>query len=244
MPYATRADCYAIVAADAFVSRPRNVVAVDKVANVMTLPSHGFVAGQILTFILEGNATPGAIGMPTGNPALPSGLSASLTYAPIVVSSDLFQVAALPNGPSPVPLITSGAPMFGVRIDSGWFLDQGLENASGDLDEVLTAYGAPLLPDPTTGKYPRVIRTTTARLAIIDAISALGIQHPEYARSVTMALSGWEDRVRGFMASWVQGKPTNPEATDQNDVPDDGAVATNSIMQGRTPDMAWVTGML
>lgn len=223
MAYATRLDVYAVIAASAFVARVRDIPSVDPIANVLSLPNHGFAPDQPITFVIEGNQTPGNIAMPGGLPKLPSGLSASLVYYPLVgASSDLFQVATTIGGPA-VALGSAGLPKFGVRADVGWTIDRNLIMASGDVDEALLGYSTPILPDPITGKLPQSIVNVTAALCAKRSLFALGVQHPDHQAALAPILNDWRQTVNVAMAAWVMGKPTNPAATDQTNVPDDAA---------------------
>jgi hypothetical protein len=216
MPYATIADIYAkALRAESFVSRARVVASADPIANVLNLPGHGFVAGLLpaLTFLPIGAPTPGAFAM-AGAPAIPSGLSPSTLYYPQPIGSDLFQVATTPTG-SPVALVDAGTPLFGIRIDVATTLGLLLVSQASVIDEVLTNYDPPILPDPVTGLYPEILVTTNARLVAQASFTVFGMAHPQYETSLAAQLAGWQEDVKAAMDRWFAGRAINVHPQDQ-----------------------------
>jgi hypothetical protein len=208
--YATRDDVYALgLPPQAFTARPRMVEAVDPVANVLTISQHGLNSADVLTFIVEGNLQPGAPAM-VGAPALPSGLSASSVYYPLLIgSSSLFQVA-LSVGGAAVALGSAGTPKFGMRVDPGPKLDRLLLDASARVDQHLTNNEPPINVDPSTGLYPQILVGLVARMAARDAIVVFGIAHPDYAASAK-ALNDARAEDVSLLKAFLADMPIRPE---------------------------------
>ncbi len=243
MAYATIGDIFSkALRAEAFIARPRAVASADPIANVIALPSHGFTAGLLpaLTFVLMGNATPGAFGMPSGVPTLPVGLSVSTRYYPLPLGGDLFQVAASPSGP-PVALLSAGAPLFGVLVDTTATLAALLDStAAFPLDEALTNYDPPIIRDPMTGLFPEVIVTVNALLAARAALPVFGLAHPQYEKSLDAMLVGWQANVTSAMERWVKGKPINVRPQDQTS----GYLESAARASSDRPPQGWTRNTL
>lgn len=233
MAYAERDDVYAELSEQAFVMAPRPVgsppssltLDFDRTTGIIRLPGAGLTADDVVMLLA------------TGGGSLPGGASSLTAYYPLPgAASGLYRLAATPSG-TPLTFSSQGLG-WSVLIDHGRRIDKHLADTAAIIDEHLTAHSTPLKRDPTTGRYPQVIVGLNARMTARKASISLQVNVASYRVAVDR-LFAIEKQDLILLADWKSGKPVYPEPTDQNDTPDDAALATNS---GVT--MAWVTGAL
>lgn len=223
MSYATRDELFLLaLAASAFVAYARPFDAVDAATATIRIKGHGLSNDDLITFEC-----------PTGT--LPTGISQFVTYHPIVVSGDLFQVATTAGG-TPIASWSDPGDGWGVAVDMNRRLDLHLADASAFVDEHLTAHEPPIDPDPTTGKYPQVLVGVTARIAARKAIGSLETENPQYKVAIDRLLAS-EPADQVILADWKRGKPVQPRPVDSTTVADNSARASSS----RTA-IPWTTG--
>lgn len=227
--YATRDDVYLLgLSAQAFVVRARPIAKValdvDAATGTIRLEAHGFSSLDALLF----SSTSGG--------ALPEELSAFVYYTPIVLGSDLFQVADPTTG-API-VFTEQGQGWSVGYDPARRLDRHLEDEASVIDEHLSAEAPPIQRDPITGKFPQVLVGLNARMAARSAVTSLQIENPAY-RVARDRLDAQEAQDLAMLQSWLAGKPINVRPIDQTTVPEMGARAS----YGRRSS-GWNTGML
>lgn len=216
MTYSTNDDVYLLaLSAQAFVVLARPFDAVDATTATIRLKAHGFSALDIIAFEVMDGGT------------LPTSVSQFTSYYPIPVSSDLFRVATTPNG-TPIASWASAGSGWGVTVDQARRLAAHRENAFAEINENLTAYKPPILPDPITGKYPQVLIGLEARMAARAAILSLEIENEAY-RISRDRLIAQEKFDQGLLDAWRAGKPIQPVPIDQDAIPENGARASSGI---------------
>jgi len=125
------------------------LVEVTVASDLMTLDGHGLADDDALLFRAEGGGS------------LPAELVAGTTYYAIVVTSSTFQVSATAGGAA-IDLTTAGARVVVVRTLP---ITQSIQYASAMVDDFLIAHQPVLDPIPT------IVRTVTARLAVVQLLS-------------------------------------------------------------------------
>lgn len=125
--YGTRQGLYGHgLRADALVSLPRAVAAVDVATSTFTLRGHGYSAGDVLTFETRGGT-------------LPPPLSAALPYEVAPASGDLFKLAG-------VTLTGAGSLPLSAVLDLDATIDRALRAWSRHIDQHIPAHETPLAP--------------------------------------------------------------------------------------------------
>lgn len=161
--YGTRAGLYAHgLRADALVSIPRAVTAVDIPTSTFTLRGHGLIAGAVLTVETRGGT-------------LPSPLSSALPYQAAPVSGDLFKLAG-------ITLVDAGRLPFSIILDLDSIIDDSLRAWSRHIDQHLPAHSTPLV------LVPEHIELWLYWLASFDLVVTRGLGNPSYKDS-TQALA-------------------------------------------------------
>lgn len=235
MAYAALQDVYDLgFTARAFVVVPRPLDpragdSLDFASGTFRLGGHGFTATDLVWFVLVGAGS------------VPGSASTAVAYSPLPIDFFRFRLAASANG-SALTYTSAGAG-WALQIDPERRLQRHAEDATGRINECLTAYQTPLVVDPTTGRYPTQVVGICARMTARSAIPSLQFENAAFraAADRVIAMERADDLT---LADWKMGKPINPEATDQTTVPDDTAVATNGILRGTIADMPWMTGYL
>ena len=214
MAYATLDDVYLLgLSAQAFATFPRPFDAVDAASATIRLRAHGLSVLDAITF----ETTEGGVLWPGG--------SDFVVYYPLPVSADLFQISDSANGTPLGPWADAGSG-WGITVDPRRRILAHLEETAAEIDESLTADAPPIKPDPITGKFPMQLVGLNARMAARAAVLSLQIENPAYRIAVDRLFSK-EEADRGQMEIWRKGKPLNPRPTDQNDIPDNAAIATS-----------------
>lgn len=229
MAYATRDHVFLLgLSAQAFLVRPRPVVAadVDLLTGTFRLKGHGL---STLDLILFENVTGGT---------LPLELSSFTYYTPIVLGNDLFRVATVQGGSTPIAPLTTAGSGWGVSVDPWRRLDMHLEARASEIDECLTAHEPPLQPDPQTGKFPWQVIAMNAEWAALTAVTSLQVENAEARKAVDRLLAK-EEQNKLTRADWKAGKPVQPRPTDKNTLPDNAPRAG----YGRPP-VGWSSGLL
>lgn len=162
--YGTRKGLYASgIRADALVSLPRTVTAIDVPSSTFTLRGHGLSAGDVHTWETRGGA-------------LPAGLSAALPYAAAPLSGDLFQVTLASGGP--VTITDAGRPLIAIVLDLAATIDGSLVGWSRHIDQHLPAHATPLeLP------VPEHLELWLYWLVAHDLVVTRGLGNPVYKDS-------------------------------------------------------------
>lgn len=226
MAYATRADVYRLgLTAAAFVTRPRPYDAVTIASASIRLTAHGLAADDLVSLVAVSGGS------------LPTSVTATSVYSPVIVSGDVFTLKTYPAGVA-ISSWASGGSGWGVSVDYGPRLDAHLSDASAVIDEHLTAHEPPIPVDPVTGLYPPVLVGLCARMAARSAVTSLQIENAAY-RVATDRLFARERQDLEILAAWKAGKPIQPRPTDQSDVADNGARASSS-----RDTIGWTTGYL
>lgn len=230
MAYATRDDVFSLgIGAQAFVTRPRapesyGASDFNPATGVFRLPGNGLALSDLVYLTV----TPGG--------ALPGGASALTYYYPLPMGGgDLFQLAATPAGS--VLTFTNAGSGWAIVIDQMRRLDKHLADTASIIDEHLTAHEPPILPNPTTGLYPPVLVGLNARMAARRAITSLDIENKQY-RLTRDRLDAVEAQDLVLLADWKAGKPVQARPTDQNAVPDNGAIAVGGV------PVPWLSGWI
>lgn len=243
--YATRDEVFLLgLSAQAFVVRPRPLESYstndfNPATGVIRLVGNGLGADDLvyLTVVSGGS--------------LPGGAAALTYYSPIPLGGDLFKLAATPNG-TPLTFSSAGAG-WSIAVDPMRRIDLHREERSAFINEHLTAHnGGPIKVDPDTGKYPYVLIGLCARMTARAAVTSLQIENASHRvaidRLMAMAKADGDTdppAAKGsLLGDWKAGKPIAPQPLDQNDEPDDAAVATNALLTGGVSDMPWLTGTL
>lgn len=221
MAYSTLDDVFLLgLSAQAFVVLARPFDAVEAASATVRLKAHGLTALDVITFeVTEGGA-------------LPTGLSAFTPYYPIPVTADLFRVATTPNG-TPIASWADGGTGWSVQVDTTRRILAHNEECAAEIDEHLTAHKPPILPDPTTGKYPQVLVGLNARMTARAAILSLAIENDAY-RVPRDRLMGREEADVKMLTDWEAGKPIQPRPTDETD-----SIAENSARASSGTAIDW-----
>ncbi len=163
--YGTRKGLYRHgLRADALVSLPRTVTAVDVPTGTFTLRGHGLSDGDVFTWETRGGL-------------LPAGVSAVLPYAAAPVSGDLFQ-ARLASGGGLITVTTVGSPLISIVLDLDATIDASLLGWSRHIDQHLPAHKTPLeLP------VPEHLELWLYWLVAYDLVVTKGLGNPTYKDS-------------------------------------------------------------
>lgn len=203
MAYATRDDLFALgISAAALVSRPRSIDAIDITTATFKLRAHGLSALDRVSFEV-----------PSGG-VLPTGLSLTVVYAPVVVSFDLFRLSGISS------LSTAGRSVA-LSVDPLRKIDAHLEETAAAIDECLTAETPPI-QRRIDGTYPPVLVGLNARMAARQLIASSEGENP-VARAALDRLEARREADEKLLAAWLRGKPLNPRPTDITDEPDNAA---------------------
>lgn len=224
MPYATRDELFTLaLGAAAFVVYARPFDAVNAATATIRIKGHGFTGDDIITFEKSDGGY------------LPTGVSEFVTYTPVPISADLFQVAL--DGTTVTSWASAGKG-WGITLDTYRRIDLHLNEASGYVDEHLTAHEPPIQPDPLTGLYPWQLVGITARIAARRAIASMEVDNQQFRVAIDR-LVAMEADDRALLEAWKGGKPINPRPTDEDSTAENSARARSS----RTA-MPWTTGTL
>lgn len=172
--YGTRKGLYRSgLRADALVSLPRAVAAVDVASSTFTLRGHGLSDGDKLHFEAKGPSV------------LPAGLSGAVPYLAVPVSGDLFKVT-LTNGTA-VTITDAGTGLISVVLDLDVAIDDSLRAFSRHIDQHLPANDVPLsLP------VPEHLELWLYWLVSYDLVVTRGLGNPQYKDSA----QGLADRAK------------------------------------------------
>lgn len=217
--------------AGAFVVRPRALDPevgdfLDPASGIFVMAGHGYDPGDVLWFVQIAAGS-----LPAG-----AGLSLVGAYHPLPIDARRFQIAATPNG-TPLTFADAGSG-WSLLLDHERRLLRLAENVSRDIDQDLTAHSTPIMPDPTTGRYPDKLVGVVARETARRAVAGLIFENPQFRRAKERidALQAQDDAQREL---WRSGVPINPRPLDRTDEPDNAAFAG----QDRAPTL-WRTGSL
>lgn len=179
--YCEQADVYRFVAPGLLQVPARVVAAVSTTAYTFTLQGHGLSTDDELAFRADGGGS------------LPTGLTAGVTYYAIVVSPDVFSVAAAPGGTA-VHFTTAGTNVVAcVRIPWTRFITE----CSAVVEQVLIAHAPPLLD--SDGNVPQLVREFTAARLAMRALAYCGRE--------TEAVQASLDRIEKEAERWSRGVP-------------------------------------
>lgn len=229
LSYATRDDVYNLgLSARAFavVRRPVDLPGgVVLATGAILLIANGYSARDLIRFDVVSGGT------------LPPEFAPLTYYAPIPGSGgDVFRVGTLGNPTVPIAPLASAGTGWGVVLDSGRRLDMHLEDATARLNGCLTAYSAPLTPEPLTGLYHPEARGLVARMAARTCVTSLQVDNAAFRVAIDRLErkeASDEERLRGLLA----GELLNPQPADQTSTPDNAAFAAQDFAP--TP---WRTG--
>lgn len=240
--YAEVGDIYDLgLTAQAFVVLPRPFDprkgdSLDFATGTFSLSGHGLVADDLAWLVLI--ASGGSI---------PTGGSTTVTYHPLPLNYRQFRLS-LTVGGSAVTFADAGTPTggttaWGIQTDPERRLARRILQASAEIDQDLTAHETPLQRDITTGKYPEKVIGIVARMVAREATAGLIFENPAYkvAKERVFAQEARDDKQR---EDWRNGQPIYPNPRDQNDVPDNAVLATNSVVRGEVCSMPWLTGVM
>ncbi len=225
MAYATLQEVLTLgLRAEAYAARPRAVENVDASVGLLTITNHGlFATAPLFRFAVEGAAILGKQAA-----ALPVGLSASLMYTAVRVSSDFFK--AVPVGGSVITTFGDvGGGVFSIRPDVEETILAIAADESAQINNSLTGHSPPILVDQLTGLYPPILRGVVARRTSIRAALIFGTAAPEYAESLKLLIAGQTDD-NARLAEWIAGREILPAVLDQDLIPNDAPRA-----RGRAP---------
>lgn len=225
--YAFPADVYALgLTAQAFVTRPRPLDgrqgdSLTPSSGIFSLTAHGLTPQDIVRIVLI--ASGGSI---------PTGSSTTAVYYPTPLDYWRFTLSTTPNG-SPVTFsdagttAAGGTSAWGIQVDPEPRLNKILFNASGDIDQDLTAHATPILPDPLTGLFPTKLVGVVARVGARRAIAGLQFENPAF-KAASERLFAEEKRDDEQRAAWRLGQPLMPTPIDQDGIADVGMRAKNA----------------
>lgn len=172
--YGTRRGLYRHgLRADALVSLPRALGAVDVSTSTFLLRGHGLSAGSVVTF----ETGTGRAGPNTSASALYGGLSAFTPYLAAPISGDLFKVT-LTDG-TPVTITDAGTGLVSMVLDLDQAVDDSLRMFSRHIDDHLPAHATPFT-DITEAEQ---IELWLYWLVAFDLVVTRGLGNPQYKDS-------------------------------------------------------------
>ncbi len=233
--YATIADVYIYgPKAEMYSARTRQIKAVT-LPGYFRMANHGLNPLESFTLSVVGDAIPGKL-----QPAAPAGLDTVTPYYALSVSSGIFRVALTPGG-TPITVTDVGAGMFGIDVDPAFKLGKLLEGtARGVIDERLTNYSPPILPDPLTGRYDEVLVRLNALLTAREAITVFGLANPDFLEGTTAAIDKSLAREWEILDAWMKNRPINVRPGDQTS----GNVEGAAIARSDRPSQGWEASCL
>lgn len=229
--YATLTDVYRLaLTAQAFVTRPR---ALDARAGDALAPSSG-----VFRMIAHGLAPDDRVQLVLlGAGAIPTGGTVNTPYVPTALDFYRFTLAPV-GGVTALTFADAGSGAWAIQVDPEARILAHVAQASADIDQDLTADFPPLKVDPITGLYPPVIVGIVARMAARAAVTSLQIENAAFRVPVDR-LFAQEDHDNKQRDLWRSGQPINPRGTDQDNVPNNAAIAASD-----RPSAGWATGCL